>query len=440
MAFDGIKHVHGIGIGGIGVSALMRYFLSQGIKVSGSDTRDSGLLDELRQEGVEVFIGHDANNIPDNTDLIVYSPAIVKENPERKAAKKRGILSLSYPQAVGKISEENYTIAVAGTHGKSTITAMIALLLTNGGLDPTVIIGTKMKEFENRNFRAGKSNFFVLEACEYQESFLQYHPSIVVIPNIDLDHMDFFKTEKNYVQAFTKFIKKLPHSGFLIANGDDERITSITKKTNASVLPLHFHEYSFQMEEESFPYPSLQVFGKHNRENASLVFILGKILNIPEDIILKTLFSFTGTWRRMEEKGMLKTGVQLITDYAHHPTEIQATLQAVREKYKDKKIIAVFQPHQYSRTKRLFSDFIASFSQADEIIIPNIFAARDESNVQDMNVSMLVDGIAQYGKKVRDGEGIEKTAQYILEHTNENDVVITMGAGDINRLYEFWTL
>lgn len=436
---NSVQRLHFIGIGGIGMSALARYFLALGKKISGSDAAASEITRELQQEGAEIRIEHAPENIAAATDLAIISNAIPARNPEVRQAKKLGIPVASYAQLLGEVSRNKYTIAVCGAHGKSTTTAMIALMLTAGGLDPTVMVGTKLKEFGHKNFRMGKSNFLVVEAGEYKRDFLHYYPQVIVITNIDPDHLDYFRDEADYVQAFRQFAKKLPHGGYLIGNGAEKNIPQVTKAVKGEYLPVIFQEKTFLSSTHSWPYPKLQVPGRHNLNNAALAFMTGKVLDIPEKTIVQALQNFSGTWRRFENKGKLPTGAVSFDDYGHHPTEIRATLQGAREAFPKKRIICVFQPHQYSRTHHLLRDFASAFGDADLIIIPDIYAARDSAqDKKKVSADILVERIEQQGKQAVNGRGLEKTAAWLLRHTDKNDVVLTMGAGNITDIYKYF--
>lgn len=425
-------NVHCIGIGGIGVSAIARYYLSQGHTVSGTDGTASALTHELEAEGITFSTLQDGAMITASTDLVVYSPAIPAQNPERKKAGELGIRTLSYPEALGELTRTKFTIAVAGTHGKSTTTAMIALMMVAAGMDPTVIIGTKVREFENRNFRAGRSDFLVIEACEYQDSFLHYSPHLIVTPNVDVDHLDYFKTEENYVAAFGKFFANLAHSGHLIAP-DSERLQALAQKSKGTFIPVRFGDDTFSVGEKSWPYPQPRVPGYHNRTNAALALTAAKVLDIPEEVAIKSLQDFSGTWRRFEIKGKLN-GATVIDDYGHHPTEIKATLRAAREGYPDAtRLVLVYQPHQYSRTKLFLHEFGAAFSDADLVIVPDIYRSRDHD--ESVGVKELIEEITKNGTEAVDGEGLEKTAQWLTQNITSKDLVITMGAGNIDGIY-----
>lgn len=436
-----VRSAHFIGIGGIGMSALSRYYKTIGKKVSGSDAVDSELMRELNKEGINTIVGQTPENISTEIDLVIHTQAIPASNPEFKEAKKQNKPILSYNQALGLLTKEKFTIAVAGTHGKSTTTAMLALTMVAGGLDPTVIIGTKLKEFGGSNFRYGKSNFLLIEACEYRRSFLDYYPHIIVLPNVDLDHLDYFKDEADYVKAFASFVKKVPHTGYLIANGDDKNIKKLIPMVKGFSIDPTFKPDHFVFDREKFAYPTVGVPGMHNRVNASLAYMTGKILNIPEHRVLRALEGFTGTWRRFENKGKLKSGANLYDDYGHHPTEIEATLQGTRELFPGRNIIAVFQPHQFSRTHHFLKEFGTAFREADMIIIPDIYEARDsKKDKQTVSVDRLVEEIAQQGKEVKNGQGLEQTARWLEQNTTEKEVVITMGAGNIHLIYTYLDL
>jgi len=402
--------IHFIGIGGIGTSALAQYYLAKGHEVSGSDLVMSEITDMVAKKGVKIFEGNSADNISKSIDLVVHSPAVPVTNPEYKAAKDSGIKTQSYPEALGDLTKEFYTIAVSGSHGKSTTTAMIGLMMERAGLDPTVIIGTKVKEFGNSNFREGNSKYLVIEACEYDSSFLHYAPAIIVITNVDKEHLDYFKTFENVKRAFRDFADKLPSDGHLIEN------TAI----NIKIKNL------------------LQVPGEHNELNASQAFEVGKILGIDEKIILESLAEFKGTWRRFEVKQGFAGNKEIIvvSDYGHHPNEVAATLKAAREKYGAKKIWCVFQPHQYQRTYYLFDDFVKIFKAApiDKTIITDIYdvAGREVKEIsQDVSSKKIVDEVAKDSVIYLE---LQNIAEHLKQNMQTGDVLVVMGAGDIYKL------
>lgn len=418
-------NIHFIGIGGIGVSSLAQIFHQKGEKVSGSDLIETDITKALRRKKIKIQIGHDEKNILKKHDLVIYSPAIPKSNLELKRAKKLRIKCLSYPQALGKLTKEHYTIAVAGTHGKSTTTAMLSLIATNAGLDPTVVIGTKIREFKNQNFRVGNSNYLIIEACEYMESFLNFYPNILIITNIEADHLDYFETFKNYKKAFKKLIKKVAIDGVVIMDGKEKECAEAVK--GAQVQTIFCDNYDLET----------GVIGKFNKVNAKLAAIAATFLNIPIATIKKSLKAYKGSWRRLEYKHIKGYKCTFIDDYGHHPTEIQVTLNAIREEHSNAKILCVFQPHQYSRTKVLLKEFGRSFKEADEIIIPNIYKVRDSEKItKKISTDDLVNEIAKHNKIVSNGGGLEKTAEFIKKNHSKYDIIVTMGAGDIENIYK----
>lgn len=418
------------GIGGIGMSALARLLLSRGEKVLGSDQSDSPLLSELESEGARIFRTQKAEHIPSHCTELIYSEAIAEGHPERQEAKKRGIAQLSYFRKLGKISQDFLTICVAGTHGKSTTTAMAGLALEDVGMDPTVIVGTKVFEWGKKNFRAGKSNILVVEACEYRESFLFLKADIVVLTNLEPDHLDYYKTAENYFAGFRKFIAKLQTTGTLIADVTDPNIQRITHKYPGK--EIYAHQYLSQV-------PSLALPGGHLRENASKVLALFEALGLDPQKAEKSLSRFRGTWRRFELKGE-KNGRVVMDDYAHHPTEIVSTLESLVQSYPGQKKWVVFQPHQYSRTAEFLEGFGKSFGGADEILVPNIYQVRDSKfDIARVSPEMLVAEIAQHlgdGQRVRYTENFEKTVEILRSETMPGDVVMTMGAGPVHEVGE----
>lgn len=426
--------IHCIGIGGIGVSALAQYYLSEGHQVSGSDLVASEITDFLKAKGIEIIIGNLTENIRQDFDLVVHSPAVKSDNPEYKAAKELNIKTQSYPEALGELTKKYYTIAIAGAHGKSTTTAMIALVLTVAGLDPTVIVGTKVKEFGNNNFRKGKSKYLVIEACEYDSSFIHYEPRIAVITNVDKEHLDYFKTFANVKKAFKNFILKIPEDGFLVFNQDDKYIPKI--------LEAKFKTFGYSLKKQIKKAPKLkkllQVPGDHNISNALAALQVARILEIQDKISLTALHNFKGTWRRFEVKEGIAGDkkITVVSDYAHHPNEIKATLEAAREKYPDERIWCVFQPHQHQRTYYLFNDFAKTFRKVsiDKIIITDIYdvAGRETKAInEEVSSGRLVKKINRKNVSYLPISDLEK---YIKENIEGGEVLIIMGAGDIYKL------
>ncbi|MCX6721242.1 MAG: UDP-N-acetylmuramate--L-alanine ligase [Candidatus Staskawiczbacteria bacterium] len=428
--------IHLIGIGGIGVSALAQYYISKGYQVSGSDLVESEITDLVREKGAKIFIGNSAENISTNINLVVYSPAVKPDNPEYKMAKELGIKIQTYPEALGELTKEFYTIAIAGAHGKSTTTAMAGLVLAGAGLDPTVIVGTRVKEFGDSNFRAGKSKLLVIEACEYDSSFLHYLPKIIAITNIDKEHLDYFKTFANVKKAFKNFVVRLPVDGHLVFNKDDKYPPKIVKPKFKII------GYSVKQKEAGRLKKILKVPGMHNVSNALAVLAVAKILNIPNRVAFGALSKFNGTWRRFEIKEGEADGkkITVISDYAHHPNEISATLKATRRKYPKEKIWCIFQPHQHQRTFYLFNDFVKTFQQTqdqclvDNLIITDIYdvAGRETKKINsEVSAEKLVKKIDRKNVVYMPMAEIVK---FIREKIGAGDVLIIMGAGDIYKL------
>ena len=423
--------IHFIGIGGIGVSALAKYYIKKGHKVSGSDLVRSEITDALKNDGAKIIIGK--NKFPKNADLIIYSPAVKIKNWKSK------IPILSYPQALGKLTEQHYTLAVSGSHGKSTTTAMIALLLVKAGLDPTVIVGTKLKEFGDSNCRVGKSKYLVIEADEHFASFLNYWPKIMVLTNIEEDHLDYYKNLKNILKTFKKYVSHLPKDGLLVANKDDKNIRKVINEAKQKT-----EYYSLKQNAANKLKKVLKVPGEHNVYNALAALTVGRILKVPDKVSFKALSSYKGAWRRFETKQTTwnKKRITLISDYGHHPTKVRVTLKAAREKYPKKKIWCVYQPHQYQRTYYLFNDFAKVFRRAsiDQIIITDIFdvAGREETKIRKkVSSEKLVRAVK---KKSVIYLPKEKILNYLKENLGSGEVLIIMGAGDIYKLVDSFSL
>ena len=438
--------VHFIGIGGIGVSALAKYYIGKGHRVSGSDLVGSEITDALKKKGVKIFIGpHKKENVPKGVDLVIYSPAVQKTNPELKKAfniqySKFNIQILSYPEALGKLTKQHFTIAISGTHGKSTTTAMLALILIKAGLDPTVIIGTKLKEFGDSNFKAGKSKYLVIEADEHFASFLNYWPKIIVLTNIEKDHLDYYKNLKNILRTFSKYVSHLPNDSVLVINGDDKNIRRMLISNSQFLISkqIPIKKYSLKQPEAKQLKKILKVPGEHNVYNALAALTAARALKIPDKISFRALSEYKGAWRRFEEYDLKFKNYKLkiISDYGHHPTKVRVTLLAAREKWPRKRIWCVYQPHQYQRTYYLFRDFVKVFRQApiDKIIITDIFDVVGRENTEikkKVNSERLVKAIRKknviYLKK-------EEILDYLKKNVPQYEVLIIMGAGDIYKI------
>jgi UDP-N-acetylmuramate--alanine ligase len=425
-SFGRAKKVHFIGIGGIGISAIARMLHLEGKEVTGSDRDASEVTHELEKLGITVMIGQKADNLDEKTDLVIYTVAIPEDNPELMKARELGIQAITYPQALGAISEQKYTIAVSGAHGKTTTTAMLAKVLMDAGLDPTVVVGSFLKDAQS-NFIAGKSQYLVAEACEYKRSFLNLSPKILVITNIDDDHLDYYKDINDIKSAFIEMIEKIPEDGYLVCDLEQPHIASVARKAKCTVVDYElFGDTNLE----------LKIPGDHNLSNAAAVLAVSDVLGINRKKAEQSLSQFSGTWRRFEYIGKAKTGALIYDDYGHHPTEIVATLRGARQMFPDKRITVVFQPHLYSRTKQHFHEFAKAFHDVDNVILAPIYAARephDPTISSDMIALEIVKngGIANAFKNFDEIE-----VQLKKELGSDRDVLITMGAGDIYKVGE----
>ena len=403
------KKIHIVGIGGIGVSALAKILAAEGAVVSGSDLETGG---------------HKAENVSAETELLIFSNAVPENNPERARARELGIRQISYPEALGEFCEGKKIIAVAGTNGKTTTTAMIGVILEQAGLDPAVIVGSRVLAW-NSNARVGKSEYVVLEADEYKRAFLNYEPDIAVITNIAPDHLDYYKDLEDIKTAFFQFTQKIKPGGVLIFNVADENTGTVADRFQGESIGFA-DSGNFQ----------LQIPGQFNLANASAAAAVARVLGIPQKTIEAALTAFTGTWRRFERIGLFR-GADIISDYAHHPDAISGTLAGAAEKYSNN-ILAVFQPHQHNRTKKLFSEFVKVFceSPVNDIIISEIFdvAGREDFRDQDISSKDLVKEIKKSGKNAVYFKNLEECEQEIRDRKGKYQAIIIMGAGDIYKV------
>ena len=446
------KHVHCIGIGGIGVSAIAEILNSQGYTVSGSDMKKSDVTERLLYQGITVYQGHAAENIQ-GADLVVYSAAVSPENPEIQAAREQNIPVVTRAEALGSLmSEYGTSIAISGTHGKTTTTSMVSLILEKAGTDPTILIGGNLPEFHG-NAKIGHSKYFVTEACEYMDSFLSLRPQIEIILNIDSDHLDYFKDIDHIVQSFERFAGLVPEGGYIVAYDANPFVASIIQKMDSDrIITFGFNPGSTycagNLEFDSNGYPEfdvvkddailahlhLSVPGEHNIANALAAFATCHTLAVDPEIIREVLDSFHGTQRRFDVIGTTAGGVSIIDDYAHHPTEIKATLKAARQ-MPHNRLWCLFQPHTYTRTMALFDEFAESFEDADVLCMAEIFAAR-EKNIYKISSRELIRKIRKdhADKEAYYFHTLEDIAQFVSDNAMPGDMVITMGAGDIYKI------
>lgn len=436
-----MKKIYCIGIGGIWVSALARYYLSQGYEVYGSDANHTALIDSLQSEGIDIIIGQDAGRINESFEKIIYSEAVPQIQEEREKARQLNIPSFKYNEALSEVANPHKLIAISGTHGKSTTTSLISLILKNSEENFYSIVGTLLKEFWGRNFygssNAPQNSYFSIEACEYKEHFLLYSPLVLVITNIEYDHADYFKSQESYSRAFEKMMERILPGGFVVYSLDDTNSQKlIGKRSDISYIWVSQEWYFYNNTLFPFPDIKLQIPGDHILLDAKLAYVVGHMIGISDESIVRTLREYTGVWRRMEIIGKTEHGNMLMSDYGHHPTEISVTLKALKEWYPEKKLYVVFQPHQYSRTLELLEGFQNCFSAADTLVIPNIYASRDTAeDMQKINVQSLIASI--HHPNVYDGNGLENTLTRIENYDvqyPDSSIILLQGAGDVDTL------
>lgn len=438
--------IHFIGIGGISMSGLAEILLEEGFTVSGSDAKESPLTRKLESEGAHICYGQKAENITDDIDCVVYTAAISRTNPELIEAVAHKIPMLTRAELLGQLMKNYDTpIAVSGTHGKTTTTSMISHILLEGKVDPTISVGGILKAIGG-NIRVGSSETFLTEACEYTNSFLHFFPKISVILNIEEDHLDFFKDLEDIRHSFHQFAALLPSDGTLVINGEITDYPEIYQGLDCNVVtygPSADFDYSasdISYDEEghvSFDLAkhgekagriTLSVTGDHNVSNALASIAVAELLDIPMDTIKKGLLSFTGTDRRFEYKGTFD-GVTVVDDYAHHPTEIKATLKAAQH-YPHNSVWCVFQPHTYTRTKAFFHEFAEALSHADHLVLADIYAAR-ETDTLGISSADLAEEAAKLGTDSHYFPSFAEIEAFLKENCRPGDLLITMGAGDI---------
>ncbi|HEY4509693.1 MAG TPA: Mur ligase family protein [Candidatus Paceibacterota bacterium] len=463
--------IHFIGIGGIGVSALATYYLAKDHEVSGSDLFETEITKALEEKGAHIHIGpHKAGNVPVDARMVIYSPAVERTNPEREEAERirermsgegrldftkqtrvelssqieNQLAVLSYPEALGQLTKEHYTIAISGTHGKSTTTSMIGLLLEKAGLDPTVIVGTKLKEFGNSNCRVGKSEFLhkgkpvlVIEADEHFASFMNYWPDMIVLTTIEADHLDYYKNIENILRSFQAYVSKLPEDGIIVANKDDKNVVRVASSSKRDI-----QYYSSKWAAARELRKIMQVPGEYNVANAHAALTVARALLVSDATSYAALAAFQGTWRRFETFALQNpVPYTLVSDYGHHPTEVRVTVEAARAKWPQSKLWLVFQPHQYQRTYYFFRDFanILARLPVDKLILADIYdvPGREVVDITDkVSSEKLAHEIQKRkGRKLAETvvwiPALNKIYDHLLETLEGGEVVMVMGAGSI---------
>ncbi len=439
-----INKIHFVGIGGIGMSGLAEILLNQGFKITGSDLNESEITERLRNLGVEITIGHAAENVKD-ADALVYSSAVNLENPEVKEALQRKIPVIKRAELLAETMRMKYGIGIAGTHGKTTTTSMVGLVLTEGGIDPTIIVGGKLSGLGGTNARLGNGEYIVVEADEFDRTFLKLTPTIAAITTLEKEHLDIYKDLDDLKGAFIEFANKVPFYGFVTLCLDEPALQEIIPMINKKIITyglnpqsdvrahdLKHNEYNSSFSVNYFGEElgeiTLRLPGVHNVKNALVAVVIGKELGLDFETIKSALEKFSGVYRRFETK--YSNGILVIDDYAHHPTEINASLSAIRNGWK-RRLVAVFQPHLYSRTRDFYKEFGRAFLNSDIFVCTDVYPAR-EKPIEGISGKLVADAAKNFGHKnviyVEDKNDVPQTLSEIVE---DGDIVITMGAGDI---------
>lgn len=441
---DTNKKVHFIGIGGISMSGLAALLLDKGFKVSGSDFRESEITNRLKNEGAEIYIGHKRSNLI-NVDLVVYTAAIPSDNEEILEAKEKQIALMDRAEFLGYIMKgHKFNVAVSGTHGKTTTTSMLSHITLKADLDPTILVGGDVDAIEG-NYKIGDSEYFITEACEYKESFLRFSPSVGIILNIDADHLDYYRDLDHIKESFVKFVNLIPKDGYIIGCYEDNNVKDVLKNAKCNVLTygitggdiratnISFNNkgcatFTVNKDNEELFEVTLNTTGKHNILNALSTIAVSLIFNIDKTSIIEGLKECKGAHKRFEYKGTFNNAT-IIDDYAHHPVEIEATLETAKL-IPHNKVYGVFQPHTYTRTKTLFDEFSTCFSKLDTLLLMDIYAAR-EKDIGLVSSKELGDAIRKTGVKCINVSSHEEAANYFKENLKEKDILLTIGAGDV---------
>lgn len=446
MNLKDFKKAYFIGIKGVGMTALVQIFQARGLNITGSDTEEKFMTDEvLKRLGVKYFENYCKSHITADIDLIVVTTSQLENNVELEKAKELGLKILTYPEALALVFNDKFGIAICGTHGKTTTTALAGQILEKADLDPTVLVGSRVLSWQT-NARVGKSQYFAAEVDEYQNKLKYYHPRVIILTNIEFDHPDYFKNFRSYKKVFEDFVAKLPENGLLIANYDDKNVLAIAQKAPCRVITYgksiradyYYEKLGPRRKKQNFRVYSarkkladlsLALPGEFNIANSLAAITLACHLKINIENIQKTIANFSGTSRRLAKIGSYNNAL-IFDDYAHHPTEIKVTLEALRQFYPDKKIWCVFHPHTFSRTKALLRDFARSFGEADKIIVLDIYgSAREKAGI--VHSRDLVRETKKYRRDVIYIPTIDEVSDYLASKLTQGDLVVTMGAGDV---------
>lgn len=431
------KKIYIVWVGGIGVSAIARYYLHLGWDVFWSDATATTLTNALEKEWLSFTLWSNELLIDESFDLLVYSEAVPVTQSEISRAMTLWIKTHSYPQALADIVNHKKLIAIAGTHGKSTTTSLTSLVLKDSQVGVNAIVGTLLKEFDGKNTHFSESENFVIEACEYKRSFLHYKPVVWVITNIELDHLDYYRDNEDYLSAFDSFVNNILPGWFLILNGDDVNCRQlIWRRDDISYIEVFQEVFLHNGQVSLYPNIDIQIPWDHILFDAKISYIIGHMLWLLDEEILQKLSVYNGVWRRMERIWQTVNNNILMSDYWHHPTEVSLTLESIRQKYSDKKVVVIFQPHQYNRTIELLDWFKTAFQSSDILVVPNIYESRDsEQDKKDMSPEILL-GYIEHSHKIF-WEGLVKTADWIKHYDIENpdsSIIILLGAWDVDNL------
>jgi len=442
--FKSIKKIHFVGIGGIGMSGIAEILINQGFEVSGSDLHLTEVTKRLEEIGAKIYEGHSPENVKD-VDVLVYSSAVIPDNPEVRAAADRNIPIIKRAEMLAETMRMQYGIGIAGTHGKTTTTSMVGLTLTEGGIDPTIIVGGKLSGLGGTNARLGNGEFIVVEADEFDRTFLKLTPTIAAITTLEREHLDTYKDLDDIKTAFIEFANKVPFYGFIVICLDEPALQDIIPQINKTIftygttaqadvraIDIEYEGFSSQYtaiyKGKELGRIKLNIPGEHYVKNSLVAVTIGMELGIDFEVIKKALEKFTGVYRRFETK--YKNDILVLDDYAHHPTETSATLAGIRAAW-DRRLVVIFQPHLFSRTKDFYQDFGRSFLNSDVFICTDIYPAR-EKPIEGITGEMIANITKKYGHKnviyVPDKKDVPKK---LMELKKKDDIIITMGAGDI---------
>lgn len=439
-----ISKIHFVGIGGIGMSGIAEIMLNRGFEISGSDMNESGNTERLRELGIKISIGHSAENLSD-CDVLVYSSAVNRDNPEVKEAMEKNIPVIKRSEMLAETMRMKYGIGIAGTHGKTTTTSMVGLVLTEAGIDPTIIVGGKLSGLGGTNARLGNSDYIVVEADEFDRTFLSLTPSIAAITTLESEHLDTYKDLDDIKGAFVQFANKVPFFGFVILCLDETALQDIIPLINKKIITYGItHQadvraidithnqfeisYTVVYKGEELGRITLNIPGTHNVKNSLVAVIVAKELGVEFSVIKDALESFSGVYRRFETK--YENDILVVDDYAHHPTEISATLSGIKNGWK-KRLVAVFQPHLYSRTKDFYAEFGRAFLDSDIFICTDVYPAREEK-IEGISGELVANAAKSFGhKNVVYEPDKEKLPELLLELEKSGDIIVTLGAGDI---------